>query len=633
MIRRNFLPQLLALSLGALGTAAWAAVPPPPGAPDQRPDVLVAGASMTELGYERMLEDSIRQSLAAFLGPEPFMLTVRVGLRYPLPPAAAAPAIQDDPDAWLDEAEEPPPLPGLPGLRAQEPPRLPRRPRAAAATAPAQSGLAMPVVERIRIALVLPTTVREQDEDTIRNLIHEKAALDLGRGDALEISRREFPRAAIAAGTPGGTFPAAPAQPGMLPPAPGPVPGPDGGLPPWAWGLLGALGTATVGMGMALLSRRDTPYPAAQNPALAPQAQAPAALEARVPQMALVPQAVAPRETQDWAGRQELMVLLLEHPDLGEKHLVRLMGSEGGMSRAAALVRGIGLPVARRLFTGVPASDWTALELAGIDQRHGESPDVREVLDEALIALMRERSERRSVDRTSPFAFLATLDDSQLQYILEDEGPRVQALVLSQLAPERAVGILRLRSVGEQGAIAAAMGELHLLPKASFLDLAHHLSEKAALAPKLESALTDGLGLLVNLLDHSDRATEQGILSGLSSQNPRLLAEVRELYLTFDDLARVPREVLKDALREVDKQHLAEALREAPTSVQEAVKDGLTERARRIVEETLAVPPAPTTDGAEIEGIRRDLVQRVRKLLSLGRFSMQDLAPVAEDFR
>ncbi len=632
MIRRKFLPQLIALSLGPLGMSAWAAFPPSPGASEQRPDLLAAGASMTELGYERMLEDSIRQSLSAFLGPDPFMLTVRVGLRYPLPPAAAAPVPQDEPDDWMDEGEDPPPLPGLPGLRAQEPPRLPRRPRNTRELPPAQPGVAVPMVERIRIALVLPTTVREQDEDTIRNLIHEKAALDLGRGDSLEISRREFPRGAGAAAVPAVTFPPAPGQPGATPAAPGPIPSPDGGLPPWAWGLLGALGTATIGMGMALLSRRDRPYPI-QSPSLPAQPAPQGALEARPQAVALVPQASASRDASDWGGKQELMVLLLEHPDLGEKHLVRLMAAEGGMPRAAALVRGIGLPVARRLFTGIPASDWTALELAGIDQRHGESPDLREVLDEALYALMRERTERRSQDRTSPFAFLGTLDDSQLQYILEDEGPRVQALVLSQLAPERAVSILRQRGVGEQGAIAAAMGELHLLPKASFLDLAHHMSEKAALAPKLESAITDGLGLLVNLLDHSDRATEQGILSGLSSQNPRLLAEVREVYLTFDDLARVPREVLKDALREVDKQHLAEALREAPTSVQEAVKDGLTERARRIVEETLAVPPAPTTDGGEVEAIRRDLIQRVRKLLSLGRFSMQDLAPVAEDFR
>jgi len=206
-------------------------------------------------------------------------------------------------------------------------------------------------------------------------------------------------------------------------------------------------------------------------------------------------------------------------------------------------------------------------------------------------------------------------------------------LVLSQLAADRAVGLMRLKTPSEQGAIAAAMGELHLLPKSSFLDLANHLAEKASRAPSFETPVTNGLGLLVNLLDHSDRSTEQGILSGLSSQNPQLLAQVRESYLTFDDLARVPREVLKDALREVEKESLAEALRDAPEAVREAIVASLTERARRIVEDTLGQPAPAGQDEAKLEAVRKDLVMRVRQLIQAGRFSMREILSGKEEAR
>jgi flagellar motor switch protein FliG len=310
---------------------------------------------------------------------------------------------------------------------------------------------------------------------------------------------------------------------------------------------------------------------------------------------------------------------------VGERFLRKVLSEEGGLDKAVALTRAMGLNVAKRLFTGLLPQEWKAIELASLDRREVSSEDQRGALEEALYAVLREKSEQHGTDKRSPFAFLSTLDDSQIIYLLDDEGPRVQALLLSQLPPDRAVGLMRLKPPVEQGAIAAAMGELHLLPMSSFMDLARHLSDKASKAPSFATAVTNGLGLLVNLLDHSDRATEQGILSGLSSQNPRLLAQVREAYLTFDDLAVIPREILKDALREADKESLAEVLRDAGAPVREAVMSALTDRARRIVEDALAQPPVAQRDEAALDAIRKDLVARVRQLTQLGRFTVKEL--------
>lgn len=581
--------------------------------------------SLTELSYERLLEESLRQALAAYLGEDQFVLQVRVAFsqiaQAPAAPAYTAPAPGLE-DPLPPEANDAPPLPGLAGVPLDEGTRRDPRPlRVSPPSVPSNdSGGFLARLDRIRITLVLPNTLRPGEEDFLKNLVFQKADLNFARGDTLDLSRRDFPRGALslAAVTPA-ALPGGASLPGTAPLAPNPMPG-------WAWGLIGAFGTGALLMGSMLLRRRPE---AASTPPMAlatvPQHENTKAAEA------ILASLDAQKAQEPLPVRHDLTMLLLDHPEAGSRYLRKLLGDEGGLEKAAKLIRGLGVPLARRLTPGMADREWRAIELASLDQAEIKREDMREAMSEAFYAVLRDHTETPREDKLSPFAFLQAMDDAQLLFLLEEESTRIQALVLSQLAPDRAIGLMRLKPPSEQGAIAAAMGELHLLPMSAFQDVAKHLAQKAAEAPSFETAVTNGLGLLVNLLDHSDRLTEQGILSGLSSQNPRLFAQVREAYLTFDDLARVPREVLKDALREADKESLAEALRDAPVGVKDAIIGSLTDRARRIVEESLEGPPVAAVAEAKVEAIRKDLVGRVRQLMQAGRFSMKDLAPVQEE--
>ncbi|HEY9897881.1 MAG TPA: FliG C-terminal domain-containing protein [Pantanalinema sp.] len=639
MTRRLAAHLALSASLVVLlGTPVLAAIAPVPDVqpPQTRITIGDQGPTLAELSYERLLEESLQQSLASYLGPSRFLIQVRVALsseaaqgssvmQQAQAPAAAPPTSTlylppEEPEAAVADS---PLLPGLGNLRAddlpsQDPrpgrrPALPAAPEPAFAPAQPQAPVSQPQqaqpprIERIRVALVLPTDLTSGDEDYVKNLVYQRADLNLARGDTIDVVRRDFPRQGEKAPAPaGGTS-----------------------LPPWLWGVIGALSGAGLVGAMAFARRKPTPSAAPVAPAQAPSVGE----NTRAAEAILAGLQAASKPADLLPVRQDLLVQLLDHPDSGERFLRKVLSEEGGLDRAVALTRAMGLNVAKRLFTGLLPQEWKAIELASLDRREVSTEDQRAVLEEALYAVLREKSEQRGSDKSSPFAFLSTLDDSQIIYLLEDEGPRVQALLLSQLPPDRAVGLMRLKPPAEQGAIAAAMGELHLLPMSSFLDLANHLSEKATKAPSFETAVTNGLGLLVNLLDHSDRATEQGILSGLSSQNPRLLAQVREAYLTFDDLAGIPREILKDALREADKESLAEVLRDAGDPVREAVMAALTDRARRIVEDALAQPPMVARDGAARDAIRKDLVARVRQLMQLGRFTVKELRIPQEELK
>lgn len=649
MTRRLVAHLALTVSLvAALGTPVLAAIAPVPDmqaplslqAPQTRIAIGDQGPTLAELSYERLLEESLQQSLAAYLGPDQFLIQVRVALSAASSPAQSpmtmqpqamqapmaapqAPALELQAEEPAAELEDSPMLPGLGNLRADEAPFQRRRPsrQLAAPSAPMpamapiqpQAPIAQPQaaqaprIERIRVSLVLPTGLRSGDEDYVKNLVFQRADLNFARGDTIDVARRDFPGHGGIASPPASSAP----------------------MPPWLWAVLGLLvGAGAVGA-FAFLRRKPEPLVAPQ-----PQAPVSAVGENTRAAEAILASLQAQNKPQDLLPvRQDLLVQLLDSPDSGERFLRKVLSEEGGLDKAVALTRAMGVNVAKRLFTGLLPQEWKAIELASLDKKDVPAEDQRAVLEEALYSVLREKSEQQGTDKRSPFAFLSTLDDSQIIYLLEDEGPRVQALLLSQLPPERAVGLMRLKPPAEQGAIAAAMGELHLLPMSSFMDLASHLSDKATKAPSFETAVTNGLGLLVNLLDHSDRATEQGILSGLSSQNPKLLAQVREAYLTFDDLAGIPREILKDALREADKESLAEVLRDAPAPVRDAMIAALTDRARRIVEDALGAPPVVIRDAAALDAIRKDLVARVRQLMQLGRFTLKELRIPQEELK
>lgn len=550
------------------------------------------------LSYERYLEESLDRGLSAYLGPERFIVQVKavLGESPSLPRTTGAPQPPGSPllqpgfapslpamgmPPFSRDADEPPVLPGLalgserdlsplvpapPALNSPLPMSLPLMP-------PAPAPVLERKIDRLRVSVVLPSTLTSQDEDFIRNLVMQKVDHQLARDLAIEISRRDFP-----------------AQP--------PAPSQNATLPAWLW--IALAGAGGLGLGLALMALRR-----------APQVATPASL----PAAPGVSTSNEPQRPNSEALRHELTMLLLSEPELAERYMSQLLAQDLGMERAAALTRALGSGVSRRLFPGVSEELWRAVELKQFEKNDLPAEEVQQALTEAIRTIARERHAggRMAPRRQDPFAFLETLDDSQILFILQEESPRVQALVYSQLPPHRAIALMQLIHPGELGAVTAAMGELSAIPLAAFHDIALHLAAKASDAPRFSTAVTNGIDLLVGLLDHSDRQMEQRILQELSTQNPQVLKQVKESYLAFDDIPKLGREVLRDAVRDFPKEQLAEVLREAPADVVSALKGALNERGRQVVDEALKGPSLLDANPAAREAMRRDLLNRIRQ--------------------
>ncbi|MBI6546910.1 MAG: hypothetical protein HY692_08955, partial [Cyanobacteria bacterium NC_groundwater_1444_Ag_S-0.65um_54_12] len=152
------------------------------------------------------------------------------------------------------------------------------------------------------------------------------------------------------------------------------------------------------------------------------------------------------------------------------------------------------------------------------------------------------------------------------------------------------------------------------------------LAAKAAQAPSFSSVVTDGVTLLVNILDNADNLTEQRILETLKTQNPLMMRRVKELYFTFQDVPRLPAAVIKDALREMDAGALAIAIRDADEPLQDAVLNAMTDKRRALLMDAMEQLEGRPPEVAQTEEARRELVERIRELIKQGRFSLKALA-------
>lgn len=631
--------------LGALlGVALWSsalAAPVPaqvpaaaPPAIESRDDTVV----LEELSYEKLLEESLKQAVASYLGDNRFIIQVRArlartggggtgvvqGLPAPFQPALTANLPGVDPVDSLD-------LPGLPALTQQQG-------RTAGAQVvppppvPGFSPVGQPVpaagvrVDKVRIIFVVDKAMKQEERDFLEKIIYQKADLNFGRGDSLEIMTRQFPQTLDRLAVTGNAVLAS-ASSGL--PYPADRPASD----PLRWMLLAIVILMAIGLLLglvALLRKRGAPVRPVDSQ-FSPPGYAPLSAMTPPPLMAATTVEDSDRKAERESAilRQELVVMLLEYPDLATAFIRDLLKKDDGARKGAIVLRELGMQGSSRLFAGLLPEEWGRIE--------GEFPRVRDVapeetngaITEAYQAMVNERAAALATGnarKNSPFGFLEKLDDSQILYVLQDEGVKIKALVLSQLTFKRAAALIKKWPVEEQGTIATALGELEAIPVTTFQSIADKLAAKAAGAPSFNAILTDGVNLLVNILDNSDNTTEQRILDSLKTQNPGMMRRVKELYLTFQDIPRIPAAVIKDALREMDPAQLAVAIRDAEEPLQDAVLNAMADRRRALLMDAMEQLESKPAEPQQVEDARRDLVARVRDLIKQGRFSMKTLA-------
>lgn len=192
----------------------------------------------------------------------------------------------------------------------------------------------------------------------------------------------------------------------------------------------------------------------------------------------------------------------------------------------------------------------------------------------------------------APFEFLRKADPRQVLSFLREEHPQTIALVMSHMPPHTASLVLGGLPEEVQREVSLRLARLdRTIPEVvSHVEAA--LNRKfAAVATNQSTDVSgqDGIQLLVDILNRSDRATEKSIFEGLETNDSRLADEVKSRMFVFEDIVQLDDKAIQLILRQVDPKELALALKGVRQEVKAKILKNMSERAGENLEEEIVV--------------------------------------------
>ena len=227
--------------------------------------------------------------------------------------------------------------------------------------------------------------------------------------------------------------------------------------------------------------------------------------------------------------------------------------------------------------------------------------------------------DRVSTRVTSGFYMLKNVAADQIAPFISNEHPQTIGLILSQLDPAQAAGILAQ------------------LPERMQADVAYRVATMENITPNvikeieesLEQSLRDILGgnqdvggpkVVADILNLTGSSVEKNVLEQMDGQDSEVAESVRNLMFVFDDISKLTDRDLQLLLRDVDQKDLVIALKAASDELKEKILGNLSERVRTFITEEMDF--AGPMRLSEVEEVQLRIVQQVRQLEEQGQITI-----------
>lgn len=608
-------------------------------------DVLAKKDDLDEQRLKSQIEDRLARDIQAYLGNGRFIINVDVSLqkirqviKKPRVPNQNIAAQTQDPlysqirfpdstnDGYEENEEN---LPGLPFIelpadkekdaelkfmreqieRLQQQQRQPRWSNEGGEdeqSAEDQTVAVFNKIKKMQISLAIEDSISKEQEMFLRSLIYQKASLNDLRGDTLTITRTQFSALPVNA---------------SIVPLLSDVNGPaktwlEENFNELILGLLCLLCAFLLILIALMLRRKPEPVPTASKAAVIEQNH-------HIPDVLLDDQESVKQALHKI--RQEVISLGLGQPHHVQQVMAGLMGQEDKIPMMATVYKVLGRSLFRSIFPNVGQQHLQNIMAFLADTPPDEDKQNQDLQD--FHQLLQQKVYNAAPTNDQPFEFLNKLNDSQVLFLIQHEDLRIQALVISQLDPEQAAKVINRIPSQKQAQVLAELGQFETFPLDTFKDVADRLAKQAQQVPSFENVNADGLSMLINMLDSMSQADENKLLMRLKKDKPDTFYKLRQQYYTFADLVKTPRQVLSNALREVDRGFIGRAICNTPDEFKVHVLTALTPKLKAFAREDLKRCEG-RIDSKEIEQARREIVQKIREYIHTGKFSMDQLQQI-----
>ncbi len=312
----------------------------------------------------------------------------------------------------------------------------------------------------------------------------------------------------------------------------------------------------------------------------------------------------------------------------------------GGSARAARLLLALGPEQAGQILQNMDEKEVerVALEMARIDHisaadkesilkefremvQDFEAP-IRGGIDQAREFLTKSlgddrardilaRLNRRNLERD--FEFLESIEPAVLAATLGQEHQQITAVALSFIKPKIAAYVFKYLPEEYRSEVAMRIARTSKIHPDAIQGIARVLREKFEKRNDEIFSETSGAETLANILNYTDRGTEDRVLEQLGKNAPDLVEDVKERLYTFEELINLEIKEMRLLLSRVnDDILLASALRGAGDEIRRHFFNSLSQnRAADILEEIDRRGPISTR---EINEARSYVLQIARRL-------------------
>ncbi len=258
--------------------------------------------------------------------------------------------------------------------------------------------------------------------------------------------------------------------------------------------------------------------------------------------------------------------------------------------------------------------------LAGAWVSQGGVDFARAALERAVGARKaQEILDRVTARVSSGFYMLKNVQADQIAPFISQEHPQTIGLILSQLDPVQASGILTQ------------------LPERLQADVAYRIATMENITPNvvqqieesLETSLRDilggnqdagGPGVVANILNLTGSSVEKTVLDQMDAIDPEVAESVRNLMFVFEDISRLTDREIQTLMREVDQKDLVIALKASSEELKNKIMSNLSERVRAFMQEEMEFMGPMRL--SEVEEVQLRIVQHVRQLEEQGQITI-----------
>lgn len=200
-----------------------------------------------------------------------------------------------------------------------------------------------------------------------------------------------------------------------------------------------------------------------------------------------------------------------------------------------------------------------------------------------------------------PFEYLQGVDVDRISALLHDESIAVQALVLSQIEPKAAAGVINQMDDENKKEIVLRLAKMKPVSPEIMENIDKSLHEKMLAQNTENTQNLDGRGALAQILKRMDPSAEQSILQNLSSQDPDLSADLRERLFTEEDVIGSDDRYIQKILRGMSDSDVAFLIAGKNDDFRKKMISNVSEnRAKSVLEEEEFHKPIRRSDSEKV---------------------------------